>query len=83
MKNLILPVCVFLLFSVGCAQEQADVVEATPPGEQSTIPAESPAVAAGQPAPDFALSDKDDNTVKLADYRGKKWIILVFHRAHW
>ena len=30
------------------------------------------------PAPDFALSDKDGNTVRLSDFRGKK-VILYFY----
>jgi len=32
----------------------------------------------GERAPDFALQDKDGNTVKLSDYRGKK-VVLYFY----
>ena len=32
----------------------------------------------GAPAPDFALEDKDGNTVKLSDFRGKK-VVLYFY----
>jgi peroxiredoxin (alkyl hydroperoxide reductase subunit C) len=35
-------------------------------------------IAAGEPAPDFSLSDQDGETVSLADYRGKK-VLLVFY----
>ncbi|HEX3734939.1 MAG TPA: redoxin domain-containing protein [Solirubrobacterales bacterium] len=35
-------------------------------------------IAAGEPAPDFSLSDQDGETVSLADYRGKK-LLLVFY----
>ena len=32
----------------------------------------------GAPAPDFALEDKDGNTVRLSDFRGKK-VVLYFY----
>ena len=32
----------------------------------------------GAPAPDFALEDKEGNTVKLSDFRGKK-VVLYFY----
>ena len=35
-------------------------------------------VAVGQPAPGFALPDQQDQTVKLANYKGK-WVILYFY----
>ena len=35
-------------------------------------------IAAGQPAPDFTLSDQDGNKVSLADFRGGK-LLLVFY----
>jgi cytochrome oxidase Cu insertion factor (SCO1/SenC/PrrC family) len=37
----------------------------------------------GQPAPDFTLEDSDGKSVSLADYRGKKNVVLVFYRGHW
>lgn len=40
-------------------------------------------VKVGQPAPDFTLEDSDGKNISLADYRGKKNIILVFYRGHW
>src|SRR5262245_17526044 len=33
----------------------------------------------GAPAPDFALLDADGNTVRLADFRGKSAVLLVFY----
>jgi cytochrome oxidase Cu insertion factor (SCO1/SenC/PrrC family) len=40
-------------------------------------------VKVGQPAPDFTLEDADGKNVSLADYRGKKNVVLVFYRGHW
>ena len=35
-------------------------------------------IAAGEPAPDFTLRDQDGEKVSLADYRGRK-VMLVFY----
>jgi peroxiredoxin len=35
-------------------------------------------IAAGEPAPDFALRDQDGTKVSLADFRGRK-VLLVFY----
>ena len=35
-------------------------------------------IPAGQPAPDFTLPDQDGNSVSLADFRGRK-LLLVFY----
>lgn len=35
-------------------------------------------IAAGQPAPEFALRDQDGEKVSLSDFRGKK-VLLVFY----
>ena len=40
-------------------------------------------VRVGQPAPNFTLENSDGNSVSLADYRGKKNVVLVFYRGHW
>lgn len=36
------------------------------------------AIEAGVPAPDFTLQDSEGNTVRLADYRGRK-VVLYFY----
>ncbi len=36
-------------------------------------------VAAGQPAPDFELPDAEGKRVRLADFRGKKAVVLYFY----
>jgi peroxiredoxin len=33
------------------------------------------------PAPDFSLADINGNLFRLADYRGRKHIVLVFNRG--
>ncbi|CAN5789380.1 hypothetical protein BH18ACI4_BH18ACI4_15140 [soil metagenome] len=34
---------------------------------------------AGQPAPDFTLTDTEGKEVKLSDFRGKKNVVLAFY----
>jgi mycoredoxin-dependent peroxiredoxin len=40
-------------------------------------------VAAGQPAPEFTLKDQNQQEVKLADYRGKKNVVIIFYPLDW
>lgn len=40
-------------------------------------------VKVGAPAPDFTLEDSDGKSVSLAQFRGKKNVVLVFYRGHW
>jgi hypothetical protein len=37
----------------------------------------------GEPAPEFTLTDAAGRPTSLADYRGKKPVILVFYRGYW
>ena len=39
------------------------------------------AVEVGQPAPDFKLPSSTGGDVSLADFRGKKWVLLEFYGA--
>jgi hypothetical protein len=39
------------------------------------------AVEVGQPAPEFKLPSSTGNDVSLADFRGKKWVLLEFYGA--
>jgi peroxiredoxin len=41
------------------------------------------AVSVGQPAPEFALKDQSQQEVKLADFKGKKNVVLVFYPLDW
>ncbi|MCP4359651.1 MAG: redoxin domain-containing protein [Chloroflexi bacterium] len=38
-------------------------------------------VAVNTPAPDFELNDYVGNTIRLANYRGEKHLVLVFNRG--
>lgn len=40
-------------------------------------------IAVGQPAPEFALKDQSQQEVKLADFRGKKNVVMVFYPLDW
>ncbi len=40
------------------------------------------AIQVGSPAPDFALKDQNQKEVKLADYRGKK-VVIIFYPLDW
>jgi peroxiredoxin len=40
-----------------------------------------PRVSLNQSAPDFSLANYRGRTVSLADYRGKKNVLLVFNRT--
>lgn len=67
----------------------AGVVSATafaqlgPKDPTTQPPTDIDRVKAGQPAPDFTLEDSDGKAVTLADFRGKKSVVLVFYRGHW
>ena len=41
--------------------------------------ASSATLKVGDPAPDFSLPDQNGKTVKLADFRGKKSVVLAFY----
>ena len=47
------------------------------------IPAAPSVLRLGEPAPEFTLSDAAGRPVALADYRGKKPVVLVFYRGYW
>ena len=80
------------LLAIGLAacesEKQADVSSLTKPLPSSPSPTLDPRITdlnrivAGTPAPDFELEDVDGKLVRLADYRDKKAVILVFYRGH-
>ena len=47
------------------------------------VPVTPIALRVGEPAPDFTLLDAAGRPVSLADYRGKKPVVLVFYRGYW
>jgi len=40
-------------------------------------------ISVGQAAPEFALKDQSQNEVKLADFKGKKNVVMVFYPLDW
>jgi cytochrome oxidase Cu insertion factor (SCO1/SenC/PrrC family) len=78
MKTLILMLALMLL------PVQTPVSAQTAPGDGDKQAAtDLDRVKVGQPAPNFTLQDSDGKSVSLADYRGKKNVVLVFYRGHW
>ena len=56
----------------------------TPAGANDRAASQPPAapvthLKVGDPAPDFALTDTQGQTVRLADFRGKKNVVLAFY----
>jgi hypothetical protein len=47
------------------------------------VPATPTALAVGAPPPAFTLPDAAGRPVSLADYQGKKPVILIFYRGYW
>lgn len=47
------------------------------------IPGTPAALRVGERPPDFTLPDASGRPVSLADYRGKKPVVLVFYRGYW
>ena len=47
------------------------------------LPAPATVLRVGEPAPDFTLGDARGRPVTLADYRGRKPVVLVFYRGYW
>jgi hypothetical protein len=47
------------------------------------VPDAPTALRVGERAPDFTLPDATGRPVSLADYRGKKPVVLVFYRGYW
>ena len=47
------------------------------------VPTTPSAFVVGQAAPDFTLPDSSGRPASLADYRGKKPVVLVFYRGYW
>jgi len=47
------------------------------------VPVAPPAFRVGERPPDFTLPDASGRPVSLADYRGRKPVVLVFYRGYW
>ena len=49
----------------------------------ATAPSETTPLSVGTPAPDFTLPDQDKKDFKLADFAGKKPVVLFFYPLDW
>lgn len=47
------------------------------------VPVASTAFVVGRPAPELTLPDAAGRPVSLAEYRGKKPVVLIFYRGYW
>ena len=78
MKPLLFMLALLLAFNQAAVSSQTG-----PKDEVKQSATDLDRVKVGQPAPDFTLEDSDGKNVSLADYRGKKNVVLVFYRGHW
>jgi cytochrome oxidase Cu insertion factor (SCO1/SenC/PrrC family) len=73
-----------LLFALMLLPVQSPVLAQTSPKDGDKQSAtDLDRVKVGHPAPDFTLEDSEGKNVSLADYRGKKNVVLVFYRGYW
>jgi hypothetical protein len=47
------------------------------------IPEAPPVLQVGERPPDFTLTDASGRAISIADYRGRKPVVLVFYRGYW
>ncbi|HEX4945729.1 MAG TPA: hypothetical protein VFZ34_03670 [Blastocatellia bacterium] len=78
----------------GCEQPKATVNDLSKPLPSSPTPTVTPPpavdprrtdlnrVVMGTVAPDFALEDMNKKIVRLSDFRGKQFVVLVYYRGH-
>lgn len=64
-------------FNIACSQQLGpkDGLE-LPPNDLDRI-------KIGEAAPDFTLEDVNGRPISLSDFRGRKFVVLVFYRGHW
>ena len=83
----------FCLLLWSCEQPKATVSDLSKPLSNSPTPAVTPPptvdprrtdinrVVVGTTPPDFSLADINQKVVHLSDFRGKKYVVLVFYRG--
>ncbi|MBS1812568.1 MAG: redoxin domain-containing protein [Acidobacteria bacterium] len=95
LRQLTTSLCLFLLCLLlwSCEQPKATVTDLTKPLSDSPTPSVTPPptvdprrtdlnrVVVGTAAPDFSLEDMNKKMVHLSDFKGKKFVVLVFYRG--
>lgn len=68
---------------VGGGPSPAAAAALGPADGDGLTPTDLERVKVGDPAPDFTLEDENGKPVTLSQFRGKRYMILVFYRGHW
>lgn len=74
----IVTIALFIFFSIATAFGQLG-----PKDGANLKPTDLERIKAGDKVPDFALENMDGERISLADFAGKKNVVLVFYRGHW
>ncbi len=77
-----LPAVLAVMVLAGCAGPGAKAPEKSPAAGEHSAPSkeeESAMLAVGATAPEFDTVDEKGHAVRLADFRGKKNVVLVFY----
>jgi cytochrome oxidase Cu insertion factor (SCO1/SenC/PrrC family) len=48
---------------------------------QQSVRSADPNLSQSKPAPDFTTTDIDGKSIRLSDFQGKKFVVLVFNRS--
>lgn len=78
LRTRLVTTALFILFSLSLVYAQLGPKDGT-----DLSPTDLERVKAGDRAPDFTLENMDGKRISLADFRGKKNVVLVFYRGHW
>ena len=78
LRSRVITVAFFVLLAISTAYGQLGSKDGA-----NLKPTDLERVKVGDQAPDFTLENMDGKRISLADFRGKKNVVLVFYRGHW